>query len=64
MDPFQTLRWRSSDGSPGHDDFTAEAVKLAQRGVGGGGGAHSRPEHCSSVNVVPQRPGSRTSASP
>jgi hypothetical protein len=33
-------------------------VEGDQRGVGGSGGAHSRPEHCSSVNVVPQRPGS------
>jgi hypothetical protein len=47
-----------------HDHLTVEAVELAQRDVGGTGCAHSRPQHCRSVNVVPQRPGSWSSASP
>lgn len=31
--------------------------RIAQPGVGSSGGAHRRPQHWSSVNVVPQRPG-------
>jgi hypothetical protein len=48
----------------GRDDLTAEAAKLAQRDVGDSSGGHGRPQHCSSVNVVPQRPGAWSSASP